>query len=381
MQKRGPGRPRKIEPIYLGGPVLQDFLVWKQTRTRKRCKKSTVKTVRMRLNHFVEFWSETFDLRTLTDVHVKSYMDSREHEEGGAPSTINQELITLNSLNLYITHVAKLWDKPPVCMADFYFDSERMAEPEITTVSEGEFHRLLRAAAAQPSSKGAPPERTVLVILIAFYTGLRHAEIAHLWHRDVDLSAGVLRVSRKVVGQNILWEPKTYEQRSVPMHSDLIATFNQYFDDSEEKPEDWVFPGYGTKCIGNFQLEVHEAFERAGLGDEKRRPGLHSLRRTWATNLLNAGNSLQKVMEIGGWKTLKSVQRYLTSTKESHREAINMLPSVLGTKPAALKLESAPVATTPTGGIDPFELQDQLMEKMGWSKEQAREFIRGMSKT
>lgn len=369
MEKRGPGRPRKSGPIFFG-EQMEDCLKWMQTRPRKRCKESSVKAARIRLGHMQTFLpdGENFDLRGITDDYVRDYVEHRENEDGVSGRTVNSELIAFGSLLRYTERVAKLWDSPPVRVVDFMFDETRLGKPEITVLSEAEVRHLLRVAATQATSGGAPPARTTLVIALAYFTGLRHAEISHLWCRDVNLMARELNVSKKPT-----WVPKDYEARPVPIHQDLSSILQNYLSGlSDSRPEAWLFPGYGVRCMNNFSVEVKESFQHAGLGDPKRRPGLHMLRRTWATNLLAGGRSLTEVMELGGWSTITSVQRYLTSSKASHRSAIAALPSVFGSGQPELKSGPAPAAD----GFDPDEVRE--LRKRGFTLAEALEFLEKM---
>ncbi len=58
--------------------------------------------------------------------------------------------------------------------------------------------------------------------------------------------------------------------------------------------------------------------------DHRERKGLspNVLRRTFASELLGRGADIETVRELGGWADLVTVQRYLASTSERKRSAV-----------------------------------------------------------
>jgi integrase len=370
MHNRSPGRPRTKHPV-LFGIVKENYLKWMRTRSKERCKESSVRAACKRLRNFMAYLQhEEFDLQNLTDEHIIEYIAKRE-AKGICANTINHELTALGAMLNYVTIIMKAWSVPPVNIATHRFAEKHIYKPKITVLTPDEFRHLLRVAGEEPSSMGAPPDRTVLVLAIAYHTGLRHQEIAHLWRRDVDFARGMLCVTRKPA-----WVPKDHEEREIPLGLELAELFKIYMKDNVgAAPESWVFEGYAGSLY-SFALEVREAFIRAGLGDEKRRPGLHMLRRTWASNLLGNKRSLVEVMHLGGWSTIASVQRYLASTTDQHREAIASLPSLYGSPAQELKPTSAPAEAVEAALV----LIGELMEEDELTYKQAVAAMKRMQK-
>jgi site-specific recombinase XerD len=63
---------------------------------------------------------------------------------------------------------------------------------------------------------------------------------------------------------------------------------------------------------------------RAKLGKDV---GLHTCRHTFATRLVEAGVDLRTVQDLGGWASMRMLERYVHPTEERHRGAVNLLGS------------------------------------------------------
>ncbi|MDE2221045.1 MAG: site-specific integrase, partial [Gammaproteobacteria bacterium] len=94
---------------------------------------------------------------------------------------------------------------------------------------------------------------------------------------------------------------KNGEGRGMPLNADaraaLEACLGQY--------ERWVFT-YAKRRIFKSSSARDTAKRKAGIRDFR----FHDLRHTWASWHRQNGTSLQKLMELGGWKTFEMVLRY-----------------------------------------------------------------------
>ena len=88
----------------------------------------------------------------------------------------------------------------------------------------------------------------------------------------------------------------------------------------QRKPTMGARWGNNTLCVA-----VRRVFEAAGLYDPSAKPGLHMLRRSFASHALAAGADVETVRVLGGWASLAVVQRYVASSTDMKRAAVERL--------------------------------------------------------
>jgi integrase/recombinase XerD len=148
-------------------------------------------------------------------------------------------------------------------------------------------------------------------------TGFRKKEAAFVEWRDVDLKAGVVRVTAK---SKYGFRPKTYEEREVPIPDRLVTTLK-----ARRNGSDLVFPTRNnTPRRHRMQLlDLCKAIAtRAKLNPDEF--WLHKFRATFATMHLQAGVDLRTMQSWMGHKDLESTMRYLKPARgKGVREKVN----------------------------------------------------------
>jgi len=231
----------------------------------------------------------------------------QRHAEGVSPETINGALRVLRAaLRLATEPGAPLEGRVPPRVKLL-----RVTRRIPSILEDQQLEALLEGA----------PAPFDLMLLLAARAGLRHQEILHLQVRDIDFRGGRVRVAAKPG-----WTPKSHEERAVPIGARLAGRLALHVESlGEPRPDSWLFEGNEGGPRVNAAEPVREIFRQAGLYDGVDRPGLHMLRRTFASGLLVKGVDLNTVRELGGWKDLQTVQRYLASTDSLKRAAIQAL--------------------------------------------------------
>ncbi|PZU56411.1 MAG: site-specific integrase [Sphingobium sp.] len=128
------------------------------------------------------------------------------------------------------------------------------------------------------------------------------------------------------------YHEKTETVSSVPMHPRVKEVLLPIWEERGRPKSGHVFlnrfdqPYQDTRLAaipgGNPLRSAHDtACKRAGIDDFT----IHDWRHHWASHCVMAGIDLITIMKMGGWKSLRMVQRYAGVGVEHMREAINKL--------------------------------------------------------
>lgn len=156
--------------------------------------------------------------------------------------------------------------------------------------------------------------RTRVMILLGYLMGMRVHEIAKVRTEDYDPDTRMLRV----VG-------KGGKTRHLPVPEVVIAEMKHL------PAAGYWFPAGRSNPTGHVRWRsvsdvLRRARDRAGITDERRTA--HSLRHTFATQMLWAGADIRSVQELLGHASLSSTQIYTQVTDAQLTHAVSLLPPV-----------------------------------------------------
>ncbi len=156
------------------------------------------------------------------------------------------------------------------------------------------------------------------VLMLGLHAGLRREEIRFLAWKDVDFTAGMLRVTAKPPR----FSPKDHEERSIPLNAELHAFLKDLRADEPES--EWVCVGceFRQWSLGLTKW-ARELFEAAGV--ERNYGTLHRLRHSFGTQLLQAGVDIETVRDLMGHADISTTGRYLSTTDPRKRAAVALL--------------------------------------------------------
>lgn len=138
--------------------------------------------------------------------------------------------------------------------------------------------------------------RTLLMLMLAAYAGLRRAEIAALHSHDV-------------VGDTLVVKGKGGKVRSVPIHPKLAEAL--------AGAQGYVFPGHDN---GHLSPDRVGRVMRDALGDGWT---AHSLRHRFATRAYAAERDLLTVQQLLGHSSVATTQRYTQVPDDARRRAVD----------------------------------------------------------
>jgi len=195
--------------------------------------------------------------------------------------------------------------------------------PVVSGVSKKEPRALSRAQlqalfAARPQHARPQVRALEPVLMLGIHAGLRREEIRFLAWKDVDLTAGLLRVTAKPPA----FSPKDHEERSVPLNDELLSFLKEL---RAETPEaEWVCLNceFRQWSLGLTKW-ARELFNAAGI--DRDYGTLHRLRHSFGSHLLEAGVDIETVRDLMGHADITTTARYLSTTDPRRRAAVATL--------------------------------------------------------
>lgn len=174
------------------------------------------------------------------------------------------------------------------------------------------------------------PHRTL--VLVGIHAGLRvRSEALSLTWPNVDLARGLLTVQGAFA--------KTGKTRSVPLNRTLREALAAL---KKGARSEHVFTRRDGAPLRALRTVFMKACKRAKLADVTP----HVLRHTFASRLAMAGVDLRTIQELGGWRSLKMVERYAHLSPSHKAEAVERLanfPTLFTTADAGRMASAAQV--------------------------------------
>lgn len=153
--------------------------------------------------------------------------------------------------------------------------------------------------------------------LLSLQAGLRFGEIAALRWSDVDILAG----------QGHLKDTKSNKNRPFFLTGDVKAMFARRRLKGAV-PDQLIFPdknGQEQEKISKTFHRVVDAIFNMEVEDRRERVVFHTLRRSFATQLLNQGTSIFYIQKLLGHADITTTTRYLDTDNDKLKEAVLML--------------------------------------------------------
>jgi integrase/recombinase XerD len=140
-------------------------------------------------------------------------------------------------------------------------------------------------------------------LAVYYGCGLRRSEGLALDEKDILFDRNLLYVRKG----------KNYKERYVPITAGVREDLKNYIENARpillKHPTHALFIGTkGTRLVGTTMLDrLNQLKERAGI---EKKAGLHSLRHSIATHLLQSGMELEQIKQFLGHSSLESTQIY-----------------------------------------------------------------------
>lgn len=139
------------------------------------------------------------------------------------------------------------------------------------------------------------------MLRLCYGMGLRVSELVALKVQDID-SANMQVQLRRAKGK---------KDRYVPLPTSILEQLRTYF--KEYRPKEHLFEGQygGAYTARSAQAVFKQALNRAGINKDI---GIHSLRHSYATHLLEAGTDMAFIQKLLGHANIKTTLLYAEVT-------------------------------------------------------------------
>ena len=217
-------------------------------------------------------------------------------------------------------------------------------EKEIVPLSIEEVANILKVA--KESSMYA-------LIILEIFTGMRKGEILALQWEQVDLENKSVYVKKNLCRVNIkeptgkkkteliLMSPKTKKSvRKLPLNDEVVRVLRKYKDEQNKHKEEYKYIYQDNDIVfaksdGSFQSprellrQFHKILEKAGV----RKCRFHDLRHTFASLLLQAGETPKIIQELLGHSSITTTMDVYTHVVDNGKVgAIQKLNNLLGSE-------------------------------------------------
>ena len=211
---------------------------------------------------------------------IEAYLLRLRRERGLSASTIN---LHRDSLSFFFSHVLGL--------ATVLSSIPRLKEDQ-------KLPQVLAPMAIGEILERMTNPKHHLILSLAYGCGLRLSELATLSRSDLDFDRGIIHVKKG----------KGSKDRIVTLPATLHSTLREYI--KTFRPIRYLFEAKlpGTPlCRRTFQAVFENALRKSGI---KSCGGIHSLRHSYATHLLEHGTDLRSIQVLLGHSSSKTTERY-----------------------------------------------------------------------
>jgi len=273
---------------------------------RHNKKHSTIVTDRQRFNIILRTsdWGDRI-VKHIDTEEIQRWADKRCEMGTGGP-TVNRDVSLLRAFFRWAMRRGYCY-RNPVDRVQRYKENA----PRDCCLTLEEANRLIAAAHAELRP----------AIVVAIGTGMRRGEQLSLRWCDVDMESGAIRIRPE--------NDKTRTGREVPMSAPVLAAMREFrsrVTAKQSNGSDPVCVRFDGQPIKPEWMRVRflAAKRNAELPGDKLGLRWHDLRRVAATLMLD-GSQLPHVSRVLGHKAVTTTMRYLRTSEEAKRAAVNSL--------------------------------------------------------
>ena len=184
-------------------------------------------------------------------------------------------------------------------------------KPLPVVLSEEDVNKILNAVTNQK-------HRTILYLV--YSSGLRVSEVVNLKISDIDSKRMTIFIK----------DSKGNKDRYTILAQETLNELRRYF--LLYRPKDWLFPGEDESnhiSVRSVQKIFKKACQKANINKDV---GIHSLRHSFATHLLEYGTDIRYIQELLGHASTKTTQIYTHVTNKDLKKIISPIDRIAKNK-------------------------------------------------
>lgn len=294
----------KLEPKYIGAQLQKEIigsnsLAFNRYIAQLKLKAYSENTIKTYAGEFAQLLKvlKSHPVEELDTEKIRSYF----------LYCINTVKLSENTIHSRINAV-KFYFEQVLHREKFFIEVPRPKKPSILpkALSQNDVKKMLNALEN-------PKHR--LLLKMCYGMGLRVSELVNLKIEDID--------SKRM--QVCIQQSKGKKDRYVILPESVLSEMRNYYH--EYKPQTWFFEGRNAQqySVRSAQLVFKDAMKKAGL---TKKIGIHSLRHSYATHLIEQGTDIRFVQDLLGHNDIKTTMIYTSLTDNKKRMIKSPLDSL-----------------------------------------------------
>lgn len=295
MQEQAPSSSERVHVDEAGKRLVANL----EALGRKRATIEAYDSLR-RIHVAPFFAGRSLDSVTVED--LEAFIRERARK-GKSPKTIRNALGFLHSI--FELGLRKGWATSNPCKL-----VEKPRDPQSEDIRFLDKEEIEATIRAEEAIDDVLSPTLALMYRAAAMTGLRQGELIGLRWRDVDWTAGKVRVRQAYVRSEFTLPKSRRGSRSVPLADDLAASLDRHHRDSGYKADDDLVFGHPATGRPLDRSKIRKRFKDALTRAGVREVRFHDLRHSFGTRMAGVGVPMRTLQEWMGHRDSKTTEIY-----------------------------------------------------------------------
>jgi len=302
--------PGEQDPLFLTDPTTIEFIrlerAFADWLRLLNFEPSTIKYAPKKLQEFLSWleYKQITEIQSITRLTITQYFDyllQRQNKRKGGRLSKNSLRTHLTNLRRFTRYLRESGNESFEVSMQITGKLQHIKE----TLTRSEITALYQATG---SDILALRDRAMLTVY--YGCGLRRSEGINLDIKDILLDRNLLYVRKG----------KNYKERYVPLSDGVREDLKNYIESArpillKHTTQAFFISSQGKRMTGTTMIgRLHQLKEKAGIDKEA---GLHTLRHSIATHLLQSGMELEKIKQFLGHSSMESTQIYTHIANEN----------------------------------------------------------------